>query len=224
MIIDVHSHVWEYPRHFRRRLPPPGDPRPRGVEGRFDVRYEDYRGRLPARHQDHRVRRQGPAQRPVGRRGTSRTTFQHADTLIGFLLRRPTQRAGSARCREGHESLGLRGTSSCRCTRGSARRRAARPALALRHAEQTRSCSHGDDLRRAGRPSNAPRATSTPSHPVPRRQDHHGAPRPPVQGECLATFGSIRTSTPRSALYYRPFQFSNRRCSAGHQRVELDGR
>jgi predicted TIM-barrel fold metal-dependent hydrolase len=110
MIVDVHSHVWEYPRHFGDDFRLQAIRARAGVEVDLTVRYEDYRAACP------------PDTRTVVFGGKARLSDQwvdvryvadcvarHPDTLIGFLCVDPTQEGWEREMREGHESLGLRG-------------------------------------------------------------------------------------------------------------------
>ena len=110
MIIDVHSHVWEYPRHFGDNFRRQAIRARAGQEVDLTVRYEEYRATCPpdtktivfggkARLSDQWVDDQFVAD----------YVAQHPDTLIGFLCVDPTQDGWDREMREGHESLGLRG-------------------------------------------------------------------------------------------------------------------
>ena len=66
VIIDVHSHFWEYPRDFTADFREQAKRAKGGADFDLTVRYEDYRAAAaPGPH--HRLRRQGDAQRHVGR-------------------------------------------------------------------------------------------------------------------------------------------------------------
>jgi len=92
MIIDVHSHVWEYPRHFGDGFRRQAIRARAGVEVDLTVRYEDYRKTCP------------PDTKTIVFGGKARLSDQwvedkyvadyvgkHPDTLIGFLCLDPTQ-------------------------------------------------------------------------------------------------------------------------------------
>lgn len=110
MIIDVHSHVWEYPGHF-------GDGfrlqarRARGdVELDLTVRYEDYRAQ--AREAVRTVVFGGKARLSgvwVEDRYVADCVAAHPEERIGFLSVDPTQAGWQDELREGHQDLGLRG-------------------------------------------------------------------------------------------------------------------
>ena len=110
MIIDVHSHVWEYPRHFGDDFRRQAVRARAGVEVDLTVRYEEYRATCP------------PDVKTIVFGGKARLSDQwvddryvadyvaaHPDTLIGFLSLDPTQEGWEREMREGREELGLRG-------------------------------------------------------------------------------------------------------------------
>lgn len=110
MIIDVHSHFWEYPRDFT------GDFREQAkrAKGRVDfdltVRYEDYRAAAPPDVKT--IVFGGKAKLSgvwVDDRHVAAYVAVHPDTLIGFLSVDPTQPGWEDELHEGHEDLGLRG-------------------------------------------------------------------------------------------------------------------
>src|SRR5438067_1635733 len=79
MIIDVHSHAWEYPRHFTDDFRRQASIARAGAEVDLTVRYvADYVAADPK-------------------------------SLIGFLCVDPTQPGWQDELREGHQTLGLRG-------------------------------------------------------------------------------------------------------------------
>ena len=67
MIIDVHSHAWAFPEHFDDDFRQQAQRAKAGLEVDLTVRYEDYRRAAREPVTDDRLRRQGPAQRAVGR-------------------------------------------------------------------------------------------------------------------------------------------------------------
>ncbi|WP_165071922.1 amidohydrolase family protein [Paludisphaera rhizosphaerae] len=110
MIIDVHSHVWEYPRHFGDDFRCQAIRARAGVEVDLTVRYEDYRATCPA---DTRTIVFGGkaklSDQWVDDRYVAEYVAAHPDTLIGFLSLDPTQEGWEREMREGREELGLRG-------------------------------------------------------------------------------------------------------------------
>lgn len=110
MIIDVHSHVWEYPAHFGDDFLNQAKRARAGVEVDLTVRYEEYRATCP------------PGTKTIVFGGKAKLSGQwvddryvadyvarHPDTLIGFLCVDPTQPGWEREMQEGHEELGLKG-------------------------------------------------------------------------------------------------------------------
>jgi predicted TIM-barrel fold metal-dependent hydrolase len=110
MVIDIHSHFWEYPTDFTADFHEQAKRAKGGTEFDLTVRYEDYMAacRVPVRTvvfggkarlsgvwvDDHRI---------------ARYVSAHPETLIGFLSVDPTQQGWEDELRVGHEALGLRG-------------------------------------------------------------------------------------------------------------------
>lgn len=110
MIVDVHSHAWEYPRHFTDLFRQQAARARAGVEVDLTVRYDDYR------------RAATPDTRTIVFGGKARLSgiwvedayiaeyvAAHPDTLVGFLSVDPTQDGWQRELEEGHKGLGLRG-------------------------------------------------------------------------------------------------------------------
>lgn len=110
MIVDVHSHVWQYPQHFNDDFRNQARRARAGVEVDLTVRYEEYRRAAP------------PDTKTVVFGGKARLSgvwvddhyvaaqvAAHRDTLIGFLSVDPTQAGWERELEEGHTGLGLRG-------------------------------------------------------------------------------------------------------------------
>lgn len=110
MIVDVHSHTWEYPTHFGDGVRKQAARARAGVEVDLTVRYEGYRAACPP---DTRTIVFGAKARLsdkwVDDRYVADYVAKHPDTLIGFLSVDPTQEGWVRELREGHEELGLRG-------------------------------------------------------------------------------------------------------------------
>jgi predicted TIM-barrel fold metal-dependent hydrolase len=110
VIIDVHSHTWEYPKHFGEDFRRQAARARAGVEVDLTVRYEAYRATCPA---DTKTIVFGGKARLstcwVDDSYVADYVAQHPDTLIGFLSLDPTQDGWEREMREGHEQLGLRG-------------------------------------------------------------------------------------------------------------------
>jgi predicted TIM-barrel fold metal-dependent hydrolase len=110
VIIDVHSHFWEYPRDFTGDFREQARRAKGGAEFDLTVRYEDYRTAAPP---DMRTIVFGGKAKLSGvwvdDRHVAAYVAVHPDTLIGFLSVDPTQPGWEDELHEGHEDLGLRG-------------------------------------------------------------------------------------------------------------------
>jgi uncharacterized protein len=110
MIFDVHSHAWQYPRHFGDDFRRQARRARAGVEVDLTVRYEDYRATAPPETKT--VVFGGKAKLSgiwVEDRYVADYVAAHPDTLIGFLSVDPTQEAWEREMEYGHQELGLRG-------------------------------------------------------------------------------------------------------------------
>lgn len=111
MIIDVHSHAWNYPDDFSESFREQAQRARAGVEVDLSVRYEDYRG--TARQPDVRtVVFGGKARRSgvwVDDRTVAAYAAAHPESLIGFLSVDPTCDGWQEEMEHGHRVLGLRG-------------------------------------------------------------------------------------------------------------------
>jgi uncharacterized protein len=110
MIIDVHSHFWEYPRDFSGDFREQAKRAKGGADFDLTVRYEDYRAAAPADVKT--IVFGGKAKLSgvwVDDRHVAAYVAAHPDTLIGFLSVDPTQPGWEDELHEGHEDLGLRG-------------------------------------------------------------------------------------------------------------------
>lgn len=110
MIVDVHSHFWQYPRDFSDSFREQAKRARAGVEVDLTVHHEDYQ------------RTSVPGVRTVVFGGKARLSGvwvddrtisdyvnKHAEHYIGFLSVDPTQDGWERELRDGHETLGLRG-------------------------------------------------------------------------------------------------------------------
>jgi len=110
MIIDIHSHAWEYPKHFGDDFRMQAERAWKSENLDLTVRYEDYRA-----SSDEKTRTVvfgGKAKLSglwVDDRYVADYVAQHPDKLIGFLSVDPTQDGWQDELREGHQDLGLRG-------------------------------------------------------------------------------------------------------------------
>jgi predicted TIM-barrel fold metal-dependent hydrolase len=110
MIIDVHSHAWEYPRHFNDDFRNQAKRARAGVEVDLTVRYEDYRAAATADTKT--IVFGGKAKLSglwVDDEYVSSYVQAHPDTLIGYLSVDPTQAGWERELEHGHKGLGLRG-------------------------------------------------------------------------------------------------------------------
>ncbi|MFG0260837.1 MAG: amidohydrolase family protein [Novipirellula sp. JB048] len=110
MIIDVHSHVWEYPTHFDDQFRQQAARARGGDEVDLSVRFDDYRATAP--HDVTTIVFGGKAKRSglwVDDQTVADYVAQHPDQLIGFLSVDPTQPGWLDELRHGHQTLGLRG-------------------------------------------------------------------------------------------------------------------
>ncbi len=111
MIVDVHSHVWEYPDHFSPDFLNQAKRARADFEMDLTVRYEDYAASASE-----------PMKATIVFGGKARLSglwvddqyvadcvAQHREKRIGFLSVDPTQDGWQDEMRAGHQDLGLRG-------------------------------------------------------------------------------------------------------------------
>jgi predicted TIM-barrel fold metal-dependent hydrolase len=110
MIVDVHSHTWQYPGHFTDDFRDQAKRARAGVEVALTVHYDDYQ-----RHASGDVVTivfGGKAKLSgiwVDDDYVAKYVARHPKKLIGFMSLDPTQDGFYAEMRRGHEELGLRG-------------------------------------------------------------------------------------------------------------------
>lgn len=110
MIVDVHSHAWQYPAHFNDDFRAQARRARAGVEVDLTVRYEDYRS--AATRAERTIVFGGKARLSglwVEDRYVADYVAANPDRLIGFLALDPTQNGWERELRVGHEELGLVG-------------------------------------------------------------------------------------------------------------------
>lgn len=110
MIIDVHSHAWEYPRHFGDDFRMQAERAWKSEQLDLTVRFEDYCA--SSDEETRTVVFGGKAKLSglwVDDRYVADYVAQHPDELIGFLSVDPTQDGWQDELREGHQDLGLKG-------------------------------------------------------------------------------------------------------------------
>lgn len=110
MIVDVHSHTWEYPAHFSDDFRHQAKRAKAGVEMDLTVTYDAYRASAP---DDTITIVFGGKARLSGLWVDDRYVAKYVDAdptrLIGFLSVDPTQPGWEDELRFGHQALGLRG-------------------------------------------------------------------------------------------------------------------
>jgi predicted TIM-barrel fold metal-dependent hydrolase len=110
MIIDVHSHAWDFPADFTEDFVRQAKRARAGMEVDLTVRYEDYR--RTATPDTKTIVFGGKARLSgvwVDDEYVARYVAAHPDTLIGFLSVDPTQGGWQGELEDGHKRLGLRG-------------------------------------------------------------------------------------------------------------------
>ena len=214
MAIDIHSHAWEYPRHFSDDFRDQARRARAGVEVDLTVRYEDYRRGAAAA--DKTVVFGGKARLSglwVDDRYVADYVAAHPDRLLGFLSLDPTVPGWEEELRFGHEELRLRGIKLMPMYAGF------RPDDARLDPLWTYATRHGlPVLLHTGTTfvAQAPLECTLPRwlDEVARRfpevrivMAHLGHP---YEGECIATIRKHpHVYADISALHYRPWQFFN---------------
>lgn len=110
MIIDIHSHAWNFPDDFSESFIAQARRARAGMEVDLRVRYEDYRASAPADTKT--IVFGGKAKLSgtwVNDRYVADYVAAHPDNLIGFLCVDPTQDGWQREMEFGHQELGLRG-------------------------------------------------------------------------------------------------------------------
>ena len=114
MIVDVHSHAWQYPDHFTENFREQAKRARAGREVDLTVRYEDYAASAPddATMPVRTVVFGGKARLSglwVDDLFVADYVARRPDRLIGFLSVDPTRSAWQDELHRGHRELGLRG-------------------------------------------------------------------------------------------------------------------
>jgi predicted TIM-barrel fold metal-dependent hydrolase len=110
MIVDVHSHAWQFPDHFGDDFVAQAKRAKAGGEVDLTVRYADYAAAAPA--ETRTIAFGGKARRSglwVDDSYVAEYVAAHPDRLIGFLSVDPTQDGWQREMEAGHQELGLRG-------------------------------------------------------------------------------------------------------------------
>ena len=110
MLVDVHSHYWEYPEHFTDDFKNQAR-RSRGdVEVDLTVRWEEYHA--TGKSCDKTIVFGGKAKRSglwIPDQAVAKYVASHSDKLIGFLSLDPTQPGWQDEMVEGHQNLKFKG-------------------------------------------------------------------------------------------------------------------
>jgi predicted TIM-barrel fold metal-dependent hydrolase len=211
MIVDVHSHAWQYPDHFSDDFRSQAQAARGGVEVDLTVEYETYRER--AVEETVTVVFGGKARRSglwVDDTFVAQYVKQDEERLIGFLSVDPTQHGWEEELRHGHQELGMKGIKLLPMYAGF------RPCdRVLDPLWQYATQHHLPVLLHTGTTfiSQAPLECTLPRHldDVAMRYPevriimaHLGHP---YEGECIVTIRKHRNVyADISALHYRPFQ------------------
>ena len=110
MIIDVHSHTWEYPAHFNADFQQQARRAKAGVELDLTVRFDEYMA--GATQVDRTIVFGGKARLSglwVEDQYVADYVSRHPDRLLGFLSLDPTQDGWQREMHVGHQELNLRG-------------------------------------------------------------------------------------------------------------------
>lgn len=214
MIIDVHSHAWDFPADFSPDfIHQAGRARP-GVAVDYSARYESYRETAP---EDTKTIVFGGKAKLSGLWVNDRTVADYVARdparLIGFLSIDPTQEGWERELRIGHEELGLRGIKLLPMYAGFSPDDEKLEAL-WQYAER-----HGlPVLLHMGTTfiAQAPLAFTLPRLIEPVALKHPGVKiilahlGHPYEGECLVTIRKHENVfADVSALHYRPWQLYN---------------
>jgi predicted TIM-barrel fold metal-dependent hydrolase len=211
MIVDVHSHAWQYPAHFGEDFRRQAMRTRGGAELDLTVRYEDYAATAP--DETKTIVFGGKARHSglwVDDAYVAEYVSRHAQRLIGFLSVDPTQDGWQRELRDGHERLGLRGVK-----------------LLPMYAGFAPNDSRLDELWRYAQEHRLPVLLHTGTtfvaqarleHTLPRHLDDVAIRFPdvrivmahlshPYEGECVAVIRKHHNVyADVSALHYRPFQ------------------
>ena len=112
MIVDVHSHAWNYPQHFSEDFIEQSKRARAGTEVDLTALYADYLKTLPKGEEDHTIVFGGKAKLSglwVDDQHVADYVKQEPESLTGFLSVDPTVDGWQDEMRSGHEQLDLKG-------------------------------------------------------------------------------------------------------------------
>jgi predicted TIM-barrel fold metal-dependent hydrolase len=214
MTIDIHSHAWEYPRHFSDDFRDQARRARAGVEVDLTVRYEDYRQGATAA--DKTVVFGGKARLSglwVDDRYVADYVSSHPERLLGFLSLDPTVPGWEEELRFGHETLRLRGIKLMPMYAGF------RPddsrldplwSYASRHGLPVLLHTGTTFVAQAPLECTLPRWLDEVARRFPEVRIVMAHLGHPYEGECIATIRKHpHVYADISALHYRPWQFFN---------------
>jgi predicted TIM-barrel fold metal-dependent hydrolase len=211
VIVDVHSHTWEFPAHFGEDFRRQAARARAGVEVDLTVSYEHYRATCPTETRTIVFGAKAKlSDQWVDDRYVADYVGRHPDTLIGFLCVDPTQDGWEREMREGHEELGLRGIKLLPMYAGfSPDESRIDPLWKYASKHQLPVLLHTGTTFVAQAPLECtlprkldPVATRFPDVKIIMAHLGH-----PYEGECVATFRKHpNVYADVSALHYRPFQ------------------
>lgn len=211
MVIDVHSHFFEYPDHFTDDFRSQARRSRNGVEVDLTVRWEDYSA--SATQCGRTVVFGGKAKLSglwVPDRAVASYVAQHPDRLIGFLSLDPTQPGWQEELEEGHQWLHLKGVKLMPMYAGfSPDSRELDPLweYTTRHGLPVLLHTGTTFIDRAPLEYTLPRLLDTVATRFPEQKlilAHLGHP---YEGECVVTIRKHpNVYADCSALHYRPFQ------------------
>ena len=212
MIIDVHSHAWDFPRHFSPDFCQQARRARSGQEVDLTIRYDDYRR---AASEDVRTIVFGGKARLSGLwvddRYVADYVAAHPDKLIGFLSVDPSQPGWEEELEFGHQELKLRGIKLLSMYAGF---RPDEPRLdplwqyAQRHRLPVLLHTGTTFIAQAPLECTLPRHLDIVAARFPEVRIIMAHLGHPYEGECVVTARKhAHLYADISALHYRPFQF-----------------
>lgn len=214
MIIDVHSHAWEYPRHFSDGFRAQAKAARADREVDLTVRYSEYGASAPADVTSivfgGKARLSGVW---VDDRFVAEYVQQAPDKLIGFLSVDPTQENWERELRLGHEELGLRGIKLLPMYAGFMPHDERLDPLwsyATKHSLPVLLHTGTTFISQAPLESTLPRHLDIVARRFPKCKIIMAHLGHPYEGECIAVIRKHpNVYADISALHYRPWQFYN---------------